>query len=198
MNCTRCGHEAPLGYSTCSAECNQKPLEKEFIRYPKPEKELGDGDAPGLITIKTLSEVIGVHPVTIYKWMNQGKIPYLKFDGRKTRFRLEEVKQALENTSTLSERPSVPLNQDLVSVREVVKNPDLDEKKVMEISSILQIEPYRDRAMKAAKEAFRDVMLEGADEAKARGDTLTQVRFLEDYIFFEEGLVLIYNRKEKL
>ncbi len=53
----------------------------------------------------------------------------------------------------------------------------------------------RERAMKEAKESYRDVILEAADAAEKRGDSALANRFYKDFIHMEEGLKVIYEGK---
>lgn len=50
----------------------------------------------------------------------------------------------------------------------------------------------RNRAIRAAKEAYRDVMLELADEAKRSGNKDLQIRALEEFVWAEEHLRLLH------
>ena len=48
-----------------------------------------------LLTVKKLSPFLGVHTNTVYKWVKQGEIPYVKIKGR-IRFKKEEIEEYLK------------------------------------------------------------------------------------------------------
>jgi excisionase family DNA binding protein len=51
-----------------------------------------------LIDIKKLSQYLGVKEGTIYSWVNQEKIPYVKIN-RLVRFNLKTIDEWIENNS---------------------------------------------------------------------------------------------------
>ncbi len=48
-----------------------------------------------LLDVKEISTYLGVHPRTVYKWKNQGKIPYIAANGR-IRFKLDDIEKWLK------------------------------------------------------------------------------------------------------
>ena len=56
-------------------------------------------------------------------------------------------------------------------------------------------ERVRLKALAAAKEAYRDVILEAADQAKSKGDKDLAIRLYDDFIHMEQGLKVIYEGK---
>lgn len=51
-----------------------------------------------LLTVKQLSSFLNVHPNTIYKWKDQGIIPFIHINGQ-VRFRKSELDLWLDNRS---------------------------------------------------------------------------------------------------
>jgi len=51
-----------------------------------------------LININELSEYIGMSPSTIYSWVSQRRIPFVKC-GRLTKFDLERINEWIEESS---------------------------------------------------------------------------------------------------
>ena len=54
-----------------------------------------------LINIKELSEMIGVKNDTLYRWVSQKRIPYVKA-GRLTKFDLEAIDEWIKDSSVAS------------------------------------------------------------------------------------------------
>ncbi|MFC1621602.1 helix-turn-helix domain-containing protein [Candidatus Omnitrophota bacterium] len=54
-----------------------------------------------LLNITELSEMIGVKPNTIYHWVSQRKIPYVKI-GRSTKFDIEAINKLIKEASVAS------------------------------------------------------------------------------------------------
>ena len=54
-----------------------------------------------LKTTKQLAEAIQAHPQTVYKWVRNGEIPYVKI-GRSVRFNLDAVMASLSHSRTMS------------------------------------------------------------------------------------------------
>ena len=50
-----------------------------------------------LITKKTLAELLNVHPRTLTRMMNEGRLPFLRVGKVAVRFRLSDVLVALED-----------------------------------------------------------------------------------------------------
>ena len=51
-----------------------------------------------LVTIKELSEKLGIAIPTLYQWKETGKIPSIKCGGKLVRFELDEVLARLKNS----------------------------------------------------------------------------------------------------
>jgi excisionase family DNA binding protein len=45
-----------------------------------------------LLTVRELAEYVRVNPFTVYRWVEQNRIPHLRV-GRTLRFRLEEINE---------------------------------------------------------------------------------------------------------
>lgn len=52
-----------------------------------------------LITVEELAEYLNLNPHTIYLWVEQGKIPFIKI-GRMVRFDLIEIEEWLASKKT--------------------------------------------------------------------------------------------------
>lgn len=51
------------------------------------------------LTVRELADYLKVNPCTVYRWVEQGKVPHLRLVRRNIRFRLEEVEQHLQRTA---------------------------------------------------------------------------------------------------
>ncbi|MHB8395336.1 MAG: helix-turn-helix domain-containing protein [Candidatus Dormibacteria bacterium] len=47
-----------------------------------------------LLRLKAAAEVLGVHPVTLRRWADEGRVPVVR-PGRERRFRTEELERFL-------------------------------------------------------------------------------------------------------
>jgi len=54
-----------------------------------------------LLNITELSEMIGIKPNTIYHWVSQKKIPYVKI-GNRTKFDIEVINKWIKGASVIS------------------------------------------------------------------------------------------------
>ena len=60
-----------------------------------------------LITTKQAAEIIGIHPVSMRKLGQQGKIPVIRFSARKLRYDLEDIEAYAQGIGYVSEgRPA--------------------------------------------------------------------------------------------
>lgn len=59
---------------------------------------------PKFITMKEAAKRIGVHPVTLSRWAEKGKVTYYKLGTRK-KFRPEDVEKILEEARHDAGRP---------------------------------------------------------------------------------------------
>ena len=48
-----------------------------------------------LLTVKQIADYLQINPMTVYKWISQGRIPCIKLSGHLVRFDLEKVKKWL-------------------------------------------------------------------------------------------------------
>lgn len=179
----QCGESTESGFSTCSADCNlayrageSKPGTdpNEPVEYDKPPEGVE------LFTAEQLSEKIPAPIGSIYVWKAKGKIPSYQIGPRKVRFDLAAVLKALGREASAS------------PIESVKAEPKVDEIAAMLVKASSN-GPWLDRALKAAKQAFREVMLEQADDAKVRGDHKERAEALEAFVFFEDGLQLVYT-----
>lgn len=191
--CLHCGAPVPVGFSTCSPECTIKDRNGE----PKPGEESQSFDTipDGVETItgEELARMLGVSTATVFSWKFKRKIPAYQLGPRRCRFSYEAVCKALGR-----ELPPVPGSPENPVVGYVVDGGA----KGATVKVLLPGRPpatpdWIQRGLVAAKEAFRDVMLERADEAQARGDHKERADALEDYIFFEESLKVAYQKREE-
>jgi excisionase family DNA binding protein len=65
--------------------------------------------ADEILTGKQVAEIFGVHPQTVVKWANEGRLPYWRTPGQHRRFREADVrrlKQSLTAEPGLSIEPA--------------------------------------------------------------------------------------------
>lgn len=65
-----------------------------------------------LIDVKELSEYSGIRVSTIYSWVSQGKIPFVKM-GRRTLFDLRKIDEYIEEMSREVRKTSARVTIDL-------------------------------------------------------------------------------------
>jgi len=53
---------------------------------------------PKLVSVKELAETLGVRPTTIYQWVNQRKIPYVKL-GKRILFKPKDINRWIEKNT---------------------------------------------------------------------------------------------------
>lgn len=53
-----------------------------------------------LLNVSELSQLIGIKPNTIYHWVSQKKIPYVKI-GRSTKFDISEIEGWIKESSVV-------------------------------------------------------------------------------------------------
>lgn len=46
-----------------------------------------------ILTVPEIAAFLRVHPMTVYKWTSQGRIPCIKFSDRCVRFEMEKVRK---------------------------------------------------------------------------------------------------------
>lgn len=71
-----------------------------------------------LLTVKELAEVLRVHTQTIYEWMVNGKIPYIKL-GRAVRFDPEAINQWLSEEGESNQNTARVEEEGLFTVKEL-------------------------------------------------------------------------------
>ncbi len=52
-----------------------------------------------LIKTKQLAKILGIHPVSVHKMTRAGKIPYIRLSARDYRYDLDEVMNALREST---------------------------------------------------------------------------------------------------
>lgn len=57
-----------------------------------------------LISVQQLSEKINFAPMTIYRWVKDRRIPFVKMPGRDIRFDKEKIDQWIENRTIKSKK----------------------------------------------------------------------------------------------
>ena len=53
-----------------------------------------------ILTVKELAEYLRIKPITVYKWVNQSKLPFFKV-GSLTRFRKDCIDQWIRSRETV-------------------------------------------------------------------------------------------------
>ena len=53
---------------------------------------------PKLVSVRELAETLGVKPTTIYQWVNQRKIPYVKL-GKRILFKPKDINRWIEENT---------------------------------------------------------------------------------------------------
>jgi len=188
--CIKYGAPCPEDFITCSSECNLAHRADEAVSNQDGFDIPPEGKK--LYTIKETAEMFGKSQITIYAWRQNGKIPrtaYYRLAGRKTLYDIEAIVAAGIVPAQKDPTKYDPLLHGVSSLPSL-QLPSFETPRQL---PTIQTQMYRERGLKAAKEAFREVILECADEAKARGDFAQQAKMLEDFIFFEDGLTLMYN-----
>lgn len=191
MSCAVCEKPIPFGHNTCGPECTDA-----LVRNPKKVEKADDTPpaevAPFLIGTQKAADQISVSYPTIYGRIQTGKLQAWRVGGRVMVDSREVEKMrklpvgSRDEEPLVSELPPPPVRAKAISEDEAPRVQKW-------IGTSLQLESIRARGLKAAKEAFREVILEASDEAKGRGDFQLQARLLEDYVYFEEGLKLVYS-----
>lgn len=57
-----------------------------------------------LLTCTDVSELLSIRPATVRAWTRQGRLPYVKLNGRSVRYRMVDVERLIQNGL----RPSLP------------------------------------------------------------------------------------------
>ncbi len=60
-------------------EINEEPSP---LRTPAPKRKLDLKDLPDLLTIKEVSEILRVSPLTLKRWGKRGKLPAIRINSR--------------------------------------------------------------------------------------------------------------------
>lgn len=151
-------------------------------------------DVPRPVLAKILQTSLG----SFSAWQKAEILRVVHRNGNAHMYRLGDVKEQLEK---VVRGEKLDVLQRLV----VARHPDTQEQAVQEcravatcVPHIAGVEPFeasRARAMSAAKEAYRDVVLEAADHARKSGDKDLAISLYEDFIHMEQGLRIIYNRE---
>jgi len=56
------------------------------------------------LTPKKAAELLGVHPLTLYRWAKSGKIKYIRTPGGRFRYPLSEIKRILQQEEMVDKR----------------------------------------------------------------------------------------------
>ena len=71
---------------------------------------MAENETAGLITVRELSNTIGISQITIYRWSTLGFIPCYRF-GKKKMFRLDEVMEWAKNRGSQGRKRREKVNQ---------------------------------------------------------------------------------------
>lgn len=169
-----CSQDAPTGYQTCSQECNAKayqPVQKLEPKPKAPEDTIGG---------KELSEILGVHYVTVMQWAHRGKIPSIKVSPKMVRFRLEEVRRALQDQSERAIREEVKTQVISDSKKSEPVALDTDSKKSESVISAEDSHSYfeskssfqkiHDEILSLIENIYAEALLEASEEAENAQD----------------------------
>lgn len=178
--CANCSNPVPPGFTTCSEACTTEWRSRGRFGYDAPSSP------EGTVTTRDLAHALHINPGTLMTWMYQGKIPVERV-GSKLCWRIEEVRKAIE-AGGLRTRRSWGLETEKIESGpvEIVIRSDMP--LLTEEST-----PLRDRMLRAAKEAARDVCLLAADEFKRIGKHEDRANCLDDFIRLEEGLKMVFH-----
>jgi hypothetical protein len=156
------------------------------------------------VTGLRLAQILKVNPASIGNWARAGELVESRLLGRERIYLLRDVLRQLE---CLAQGLPNPLLRTIVGAVDRVKEPEvmaplqaMRERIAAQMPAPSEpppsdpFEAVRARAAKAAKEAFRDVILEAADAAEERGEKDLQIRFLKEFIFAEESVAIFVGR----
>jgi excisionase family DNA binding protein len=59
-------------------------------------RTIGDTSGQGLLTVKEAASYLGVSPCSVYRWVEEGRIPHIKLQGRGVRFKQSDLDTWLE------------------------------------------------------------------------------------------------------
>ena len=167
-----CGKETLPGFSTCSQECAASYSQGS----PQPTVKMWP-HGPGTLSAKELAEKIGYSTGVIYSLVKESRIPCDKSLGtRRWLFNLEEVRNALG----IPQEPA----------------PKVEEGACMDmvVSNAVEFDNIRDRAIKAAREAYRDEILSSADGARSIHNAALEVKLLREFVRSEEQFKVVFER----
>lgn len=61
--------------------------------------------SPTLLTVGEAAERLGVHPKTLRRWTNAGRIPFIRLPSGHRRFRADLIERLTQETGTLTAAP---------------------------------------------------------------------------------------------
>jgi hypothetical protein len=132
-------------------------------------------------TAPELCKILNVTPMTLYSYRREGTLTEHHKLGNAYAYVLGQVKEQLE-------RVAKGILSDKKPLEAPASTPETE-------TAMSDGDPFgraRLRAMKAAKEAYRDEILEAADQAEKLGNTELALRLFKDFIHMEEGLRVLY------
>jgi hypothetical protein len=157
----------------------------------------GPGADLAELSTRELARVLDVETATISNWIRDGFITARK-EGVENRFRVLDVYNAFLRAA---DRPPVGEAQG-VAPAQVAPQPEPafhcppEPEAAAPLPALtLRLAAVRERMLAAAKESARDVCLEVADEAKAKGDHELRAQCLDDFIQLEQGLAMVFTAR---
>jgi len=148
-----------------------------------------------LLTANELSQIFKTTNVTVSAWNRSGELVATEKDGQSFMFRVDHVLEQL--ACIAADRPNLRAEMLKTQTQEIVPVQLMPQVRHATIETTARrldgFDDIRSRANKAARDAYRDVILEEADKAKARGDKDLAIQLYEDFIHAEEGLKVIHS-----
>lgn len=189
-SCLWCGTNCPEDSNTCSSECTHNWIVSGKDKSPVyPNPEVVPTNEKELVDSKRLSSIIGLSAQIIGQMSRYRKLPYTLNEQGERRYHIPSVRTALEKPGLKYDVAPVPNQDPAIFIPAGHLSPQFK-------AQALDLTAYRELGLRAAKYAFRDVILVEADQAKANGNHELRAKLLEDFIFFEEGVELIYKGRE--
>lgn len=156
------------------------------------------------VSTQELCKILGITSFTISQWRTKGVVSEFRKEGNSLYYRLCDVKKQIEEAGRApsdSEAPNETEETEEAEDAEKAADAEYAEvsKEPLTPAKIgVELTPYRmgqARAISAAKEAFRDVILELADEAERFEKFELSSRYYKDFILYEESLKITFERK---
>lgn len=203
MQCANnCGNYAPEGFSTCSHECalHFASVTGGESLPPPPAAPENLEPPPGLLNKYGMAEALGVKVQSISSWrrFNRIKIAFTTADGvdwydlEKCRAELGgliEFRKARREFS-LTDRPQAE-----IKVFMPAESPLPTEPVYIQAPVGADFEAIRARAVKVARAAYRDEILNASDWAEKREDLPLQVKLLKEFVTAEEAFKVIFGEE---